>query len=103
MDGQCAENKMIQGAPPNISSRINREYLREVQERVGLSLRQINDGAGLGNNYIYKLLSEVHPISPTLATLDKLCNFLMRKFWELAMEPPSDLWSRLIVHEVAVA
>jgi DNA-binding Xre family transcriptional regulator len=81
-----------------VKSRINAEYLVEICWKLRLSLNQLNDRAGLGKNYIYRLTGpKGREINVNLRTVDMLCNAIEQRMLELQIPPPDDIWHKLVV------
>lgn len=78
---------------------LNASYIRdELAWRLRLTLNELNQRAGFGEGYIYQLLKD--DTDPRLSTVDKLWTAAMVRFAELGIDPPDDLWDRLIVHRL---
>lgn len=78
---------------------LNASYIRdELAWRLRLTLNELNQRAGFGEGYIYQLLKD--DTDPRLSTVDKLWTAAMVRYAEIGIDPPDDLWDRLIVHRL---
>ena len=81
---------------------VNREFVRDVVWQLRVSLNTLNDEAGLSPSYIYQIAPSddgAEPKDVSLSTVDKLHNAIERLMLDRNINPPDDLWQRLIVHE----
>lgn len=85
-----------------VKTKVNREYLRDIVWQLRTNLNKLNERAGLSPGYIYQLAperddAEVRDVS--ISTLDKLHNALEEMMNEQNINPPDNLWQKLLVHE----
>jgi hypothetical protein len=77
---------------------INGPYLRDIVWTLKLSLHELNERAGLSAGYIYRLTDDENQERSDfmVSTVDRLHDAIEARMVELGINPPDDLWMRLL-------
>lgn len=70
----------------------------DLKWQLKISINQLSIRAGFGTGYLNQLIRD-HPVDVKLSTVDAIWTAAMVRYAEIGVEPPDDLWERMVYHD----
>lgn len=97
--GSTANTKTVMRRQTSVNGAYIRDDLRwQLQWTMSQIAAALEAHGGVGEQYLYRLIGPVRQ-NTTLDTVDALYNAILARFLELGLQPPDDLWNKLLVEE----
>ncbi len=84
-----------------MKSSLNQRFISdELVWQLRLSVHELNKRTDLAPGYLNQLLNKPFPVDVQLSTIDTIWMAAMVRYAEIGVEPPDDLWERLVYHDL---